>query len=220
MRWANDPLAPFSPGRCPRQARPEQGALRRAGRCAGGDAAAGMEAGWGELDESEIEMDDTLTDEELAELERLEQAATAGPWYPHATDDEVFMNARYVSTEPGPTMRRVKLSDGEHVIDVGKWTHDGAQGMADGNKDQAQSDKVVAVTLLQAPRLADPDQCDENTELIAALRNAAPRLLAELAELRAENARLRGERDAALSAAPAAPAGDVPALKGGRDERG
>lgn len=144
-------------------------------------------------------MNQPLTDEELAELERLEQAATAGPWYPHATDDEVFMNARYVSTEPGPTVRRVKLPDGEHVIDVGKWTHDGAQGMADGNEDQAQSDKVVAVTLLQAPRLADPDQCDENTELIAVLRNAAPRLLADLRAARSERDAAEA-RNAALAA--------------------
>src|SRR5690349_1183827 len=98
-----------------------------------------------------------LTAAELAELARLEAAATPGPRYPHATDDEVFMNARYVSIDPGPTVRRVTVDGVEHVMDIGHWTHDGGNGMAPGYPDQAISDHVVAITLLQAPRLADLD---------------------------------------------------------------
>ena len=82
------------------------------------------------------------------ELRKLAQAAKQGPWFPRATDDASFMNARYVGLDEGPG-----------------FVHDGANGMALGEVD---SKRVIAITLLQEPRLADCDECDENTEFIAA----------------------------------------------------
>ena len=96
----------------------------------------------------------------LDELQRLLDAATPGSWYPRATDDRDFQNARYISTVPH--------GDG--------MQHDGQQGMDVVNP--TGSDCVIAVTLLQVPPLATAEECDENTLLICALRNAAPALIA------------------------------------------
>lgn len=73
------------------------------------------------------------TPDELAAIRARAEAATSGPWYAHATDDEWSMNARYVSTTPG------------------RMEHDGEWGMTTGT---APYSEVVAITLLQTPRLA------------------------------------------------------------------
>lgn len=93
------------------------------------------------------------------------QRATPGPWYPRATDDERFMNAQYVSTDPGPG-----------------WLHDGEQGMS---VEECEPEKVIAITLLQTPRLASVEdgKWDENTEFIAEAREALPYWLQRVKEL-------------------------------------
>ncbi len=87
----------------------------------------------------------------LAAIEARHRAATKGPWYARMTDDEVFMNACYISTKPGSG---------------GTFRHDGGQGMAPGTCDAGS---VVAITLLQSPLLANvaDEKWDENTEFIA-----------------------------------------------------
>ena len=87
-----------------------------------------------------------------ADLE-LCNKATPGPWYARATDDEVFMNLRYVTTEPA------------------SFEHDGCRSFTEGI---VQSGDVVALTLLQHPRMADPDKFDENTLFIAQAREGWP----------------------------------------------
>lgn len=97
------------------------------------------------------------------------EAATKGPWYPHATDDDMCMNARYVGLRP---------SLGEH---------DNGCGMVSDHPCQEPSDQVVAITLLQSPRLADNEQCDENMAFIATARTDLPAALDEIERLNAEN---------------------------------
>jgi hypothetical protein len=96
----------------------------------------------------------------LTELERMREAATKGPWYPRCTDDRMFMNARFVSTEEGPGFR-----------------HDGKRGLDEDNKSSEEPESVIAITLLQSPHLATSGQCDENATFIAASRTAMPELL-------------------------------------------
>jgi len=115
-----------------------------------------------------------LSKDERDRLCTLYAKTTEGAWYPRATDDEVFMNARYVSTEPGP-----ELYGNETMV------HDGRRGM-----DYAHCDcgKVVCITLLQSPRLADVDDArwDDNTIFIAESHNAFPKLLDAIDALEAE----------------------------------
>lgn len=108
----------------------------------------------------------------LDEIEARLNAATPGPWYVHYTDDEFFMNATCVSTQPGPEC------------------HDHLRGMAPGECDETS---VVAITLLQYPRLADVDdgRWDENAELIAHAPEDLRYLLDALREAEAERDRLR-----------------------------
>lgn len=115
-----------------------------------------------------------MTESELAEIEVRVAKATPGPWYARATDDVAFMNARYVGTQP------VAPGDAE-------FRHDGLCGLSE---DGGDSRNVVAITLLQLPRLADLDECDENTEFIAHAREDVPRLVAEVRRLRARLAEL------------------------------
>jgi hypothetical protein len=96
----------------------------------------------------------------LTELEKMCEAATRGPWYPRCTDDRMFMNARFVSTEEGPGFR-----------------HDGKRGLDEDNKSSEEPESVIAITLLQSPHLATSGQCDENAAFIAASRTAMPELL-------------------------------------------
>jgi hypothetical protein len=113
-----------------------------------------------------------LTADELAWLADVEDewhGTTRGDWYAHLTDDAYFMNATYVSTVPGP-------------LQLG-FVVDGGTGMAAGAHDQAEHEQVIAITLLQEPRLADSEQSDENTRFIANVHQHIPRLLAMIREL-------------------------------------
>lgn len=105
-----------------------------------------------------------LCDEDyLVELESLCNKTTPGPWYPRSGDDDMCMNARWVSTDPGKGFQ-----------------HDGYIYDSD-------SSKTVAITLLQSPRLADsPDMYDNNMLFICEAKEAVPRLIEEVRKLRAE----------------------------------
>ena len=105
----------------------------------------------------------------LAAVEDEWSGTTPGDWYAHITDDALYMNASYVSTVPGP--RRLGF-----VVDEGT-------GMAAGSHDQADHERVVAITLLQEPRLADPAQSDENSRFIANAHQHIPRLLRLIRDL-------------------------------------
>src|SRR5688572_27393179 len=105
-------------------------------------------------------MDDhPLTDADLEAIEARCRAATPGPWYPRATDDELFQNALYVG-----------LRAGRH--EPGTLRHDNRPGMSSAHRQQEPPDQVVAITLLQYPRLADVGDArwDENTLFIAHAR--------------------------------------------------
>lgn len=116
--------------------------------------------------------------------------ATPGPWWPRATSDDYYMNARYVSTEPGPGGMN--------------WKHDHLCGMA---FSKGEPTKVIAITLLQHPMLAvvADSKYDENMEFIAAARDALPYWLNEVKRLRefweAYNALNVAEGIAAVAAA-------------------
>ena len=121
-----------------------------------------------------------MTKLNLDELQRLDAAATPAPWYPQHEDDALCMNAYYVSTKP----------DG-HNLDT-----------------RNPSDDVIAICLLQEPRLAGTldGKWDANTALIAAMRNALPALIARL---RAAD-ELRAALSGALSWKAANPRADMP----------
>jgi hypothetical protein len=112
-----------------------------------------------------------MTDEELDAIERRAAAATSGPWYFHSTDDAHFMNARYVGTSE-------KEPSDDHPTRY--------QGLCDGAEEQVHPRRVVAITLLQEPSLAGPEEYEENTTFIAHARTDVPKLVAEIRRLRAE----------------------------------
>lgn len=93
-----------------------------------------------------------LNSEQLAKVKTLTAGMTPGPWFVVWTDDTCSMNAVYVGTK-------------DRGLD-----HDNQIGM-----DGSRFGEVVAITLLQEPRLAchDSESWDANAELIA----AAPDLL-------------------------------------------
>jgi len=90
----------------------------------------------------------------------LKLKTTPGLWYCRATDDDHCMNARYVGLSPSPNY----LPDHE-------WEHDHRQGLAFGNEEQEDPDKVIAITLLQVPPLAMVEESDENMEFIVFAHN-------------------------------------------------
>jgi hypothetical protein len=101
-----------------------------------------------------------LDEDYLAMLDKLCSKTTPGPWYPRAGDDDMCMNARWISTDPG----------------VG-YRHNGFIY-------EHPSDKCVAITLLQSPRLADVNDCyDRNMEFICEAKYAVPKLIAKVREL-------------------------------------
>ena len=96
---------------------------------------------------------------ELEELERLEAAATKGPWFPCKFDDLSAMSSRGVSTRPlGP-------EEG---------------GAGDWKKGLGAS--LIAATYMQAaPYVIDAHNTDDEVEvnyrLIAAMRSSLPDLI-------------------------------------------
>ena len=130
--------------------------------------------------------DGRLTPDELEWLAAVEaewQGTTPGTWYPHATDDEWFQSALYVSTDPGETDRG--------------FVNDDLRRMSETPGEQADSQRVIAITLLQRPRLADVDACDANTLFIANVHQYLPRLLTLARRLDAALAACEQQRSAA-----------------------
>ena len=116
---------------------------------------------------------------DLAADRAIIEAATPGPWYARATDDERSMNARYVST--------YGFSD-RGCLDL---EHDNVQGMNPRSGNRTKPYDVVSITLLQSPPLALAYRCDENTVFIAAARTRWPAALDEIERLREEVLRLK-----------------------------
>ncbi|XVU26736.1 hypothetical protein ACQPZJ_06690 [Actinoplanes sp. CA-054009] len=105
-----------------------------------------------------------MDDEELEEIKEICSAATPGPWFVRALDDDQAMGLVAVSTVPDTGL-------GE------RWpTFDHRQ--------------IIAATLVQHPRYVDSaDQCwEENAAFIAMARDAVPRLLEEVRHLREQSA--------------------------------
>lgn len=102
-----------------------------------------------------------MSEEMIAKLSELAATATPGPWHVRPLNDDVCMGAVGVATEPDRMFDECGFIDPDWPVD-----------------------KMVAVCLLQDPRLAVlPDRrWNENAELIAAMRNALPELL-RLAQL-------------------------------------
>ncbi len=114
-----------------------------------------------------------LTQDELEWLATVEpewQGTTAGTWYPHATDDDWFQCALYVSTEPS--------GEGHYG-----YPHDDLRGMSENSAEQADPEQVIAITLLQRPRLAIAEASDQNTLFIAHAHQHVPRLVALIRRL-------------------------------------
>ncbi|MGI5520409.1 hypothetical protein ACQEUX_05595 [Micromonospora sp. CA-259024] len=101
-----------------------------------------------------------MTDEELAEIEELANAATPGPWYVRQLDDDFAMSLVAISTIPDTAL-------GERWPDF-------------------DPSEIVAATLVQQPRYVDvaDERWDENARFIASARQDIPRLIAEIRRLR------------------------------------
>lgn len=101
-----------------------------------------------------------MTEEELAEIEELAEAATPGPWHVRDLDDEDAMSLVGISTVPD-TGRGERWPDFDHQ-------------------------EIVAATLVQQPRYVDvaDGRWDENARFIASARDNVPRLVAEIRRLR------------------------------------
>ena len=110
----------------------------------------------------------------LKDLEICE-GATEGPWYARATDDDHYMNARYVGLDAGPG-----------------FVHDGVCGMGGDNK----SERVIAITLLQAPDLAcvQDERWDENATFIAEARLGWPHAITRALAAEARVKELEGRK--------------------------
>jgi hypothetical protein len=112
-------------------------------------------------DHSQLEVR-SVREDELKEIEELCSAATPGPWFVRALDDDSAMNLVAVSTHPdtGRSERWPQYDHGE----------------------------IIAATLVQHPRYVDTvdERWDENAAFIAMARDSIPRLVAEIRRLRAQ----------------------------------
>lgn len=102
----------------------------------------------------------SISEEELTEIEELCSAATPGPWFVRFLNDQDAMNLVAVSTAPDSNQAE-------------RWP-----GFDHG--------EMVAATLVQKPRYIDnaDERWDENAAFIAMAREALPRLAAEVRHLR------------------------------------
>jgi len=109
----------------------------------------------------------------LAEVEAEWAATSPGEWYPHQGDDVYSMSALYVSADIG-----AGWSDIDRL-----WVVDSGPTMAAEAPEQADHAQVVAITLLQEPRLVDPEECEQNALFIAHAHQHIPHLLAVIKRL-------------------------------------
>ncbi|GAA4582516.1 hypothetical protein GCM10023194_17450 [Planotetraspora phitsanulokensis] len=107
-----------------------------------------------------MDTSEPMTDEDLAEIEALANAATPGPWYVRRLDDDFAMSLVAISTAPDTGL-------GERWPDYDHY-------------------EIVAATLVQHPRYVDvaDERWDENAQFIAEARHEVPRLIAEIRRLR------------------------------------
>jgi chromosome segregation ATPase len=123
-------------------------------------------------------MSERLTDDELAELRRLSDAATAAPWgvkpNQHHTQNQKIESAEVIEMQGGGTVSSVHIT---------AWK----QGHRDARPDAA----LIAVARNALPRLLDESAAQDAT--IAELRVEVRRMDANHAELLAENERLKAE---------------------------
>lgn len=112
-----------------------------------------------------------MTENELSIIRCRAEKATPGPWFPSITDDDMCMNACYVTTKPSV------------------FEHDNRLGMAPGRDDH---EAVVCITLLQHPRLAchKAQRWEEDTDFIAHAREDVPALLKAVWDLERHNEEL------------------------------
>lgn len=103
-----------------------------------------------------------ITNEQLKAIRDRCNRATPGPWYAHATDDDMCMCAEYVGTVPC------------------EFAHDQKAGF------NVDPDTVIAITLLQSPPYCTADIHEHNTRFIANARTDIPALLYEIDRLREE----------------------------------
>lgn len=94
-----------------------------------------------------------MTEGELDELQRLHEQASQGPWHTNWIDDDWCMRALVIS----------QTEDDE---DLGE------------DMSEYNNHRILAATLIQQPRYLNNEKYRENAELIVAVRNALPKLLA------------------------------------------
>ena len=100
-----------------------------------------------------------MTTKELIERAKtLSGKATPGPWYAHATDDDMGMNGRYVGTKEC------------------EFKHDNEYGLST----NYPNNDIVAITLLQSPPMALDVYADDNTKFIAESREMLPEMAEKL----------------------------------------
>lgn len=101
-----------------------------------------------------------MDDLELTSIRSRAASASAGPWFVRVLDDDYAMNLVAIST----------VADSGHE----RWP-------------DFDSGEIVAATLVQQPRYVSQSDSrwDENAEFIAHAREDVPRLLEEVARLRA-----------------------------------
>ena len=102
----------------------------------------------------------SVSEEELSEIEELCDAATSGPWFVRTLDDDHAMNLVVVSTAPDTGLAE-------------RWP-------------SFDHREMVAATLVQHPRYVDvaDERWDENAAFIAMAREMIPRLVMEVRALR------------------------------------
>jgi hypothetical protein len=121
---------------------------------------------------------DEMTDEQLAELEKLEREATPGPWEVCEYVNDVSTFGKDSGRDKPATVRTIRTT----------WEHPQL-------KDKWPIVHEWFSPYLERKEYADIDKKD--AELIVSARNALPALIAEIRTLRAE-VKLRDERWAAL----------------------
>ncbi len=126
-------------------------------------------------------MSDPFTDEEIAELRKLEKGATPGPWVAQVA------SVHHSHGEHPPQAEVTRPADESEAIAAGFTPgHDWKKICS--NHDRKKSNCVAGCYMTRGKLQLEM----ANAELIAASRNVLPRLLDRVARLQQENQALRG----------------------------
>lgn len=106
----------------------------------------------------------------LAEVEARVSKTTPSPWYPIMTDDRLFMTAKYVGLD-----LRGKLNSTGLYVD-----EEPDQILID---EKVDSERLIATTCLQSPRVVWQDDGGANAVFIARARDDVPALISEIRRL-------------------------------------